>query len=124
MGNEESSTSTAISGGGFVGDNAGIMAVKILVVGGAGVGKTWLVKRCVQHPVVDGGKRGGGVVEGNRLEVSLLSVRGKNDGDVMQLHLWDVPSTETQTGRTPILYTGARLCLIVADITNQSSFGE
>ena len=34
-----------------------------------------------------------------------------------QVHLWDVPSAESATGRTPIWYEGARGFLVVADVS-------
>lgn len=114
MGNETSASATTST---MVSDDAVIKVAKILIVGSRGVGKTSLVQRCVQHRV-----EGKAISQANRLDVSLVSIR-QASGAVLQLHLWDVPSSESSSGRTPILYANAQRVVIVVDACNLASFG-
>lgn len=80
------------------------------------MGKTSLARRCVQHQIVTQS-------DPSRIDVSLLSVQ-RQGGSILQLHLWDIPSVESQKQRTPILYANARVCLIVVDVSAAASFGK
>ncbi len=97
---------------------------KVLVVGGAGTGKTSLVRRFLHNVPPDADYK-----PSTQLDFSLLSVliAGGGSGEplqALQLHLWDVPAAEEKTGRTPIFYSHLSCVFIVADATRTASFEE
>ena len=79
--------------------------VKIIVCGGADSGKTSLIQRH-QHNHFEPAYR-----PSQQVDMSLLT-QGP-----FQMHLWDIPGSESASGRTPVFYEGAAAFLVVADVT-------
>lgn len=79
---------------------------KFVVVGASGSGKTCLIQRHIHGLFLRESRPSASV------DFSLVAV-----DDETQVHVWDVPGSESATGRTPIWYEGASVVFVVADVS-------
>lgn len=86
--------------------------VKICVLGGPSVGKTALLyAHCMRSFPKE-------YRASSSPDFFLLTRPG------FQVHLWDIPSCEDRTGRTPMLFSDCKGFFVVADVSSKSSLDD
>ena len=89
-------------------------ALKIVVIGNAGVGKTCVTTRLIQDRFTDYPQSTvGAMYIAHRMEV---------DGKRVNLHLWDTAGQERLRVIAPLYYRDADIVIFVYDLTNVKSF--
>ena len=89
-------------------------AIKIVLLGDSGVGKTSIVTRYVSGTLLENVKPTVGAAF-----VTKDIVVGKNN---FELLIWDTAGQEVYRGLAPIYYRNARIAVIVFDVAMSSSF--
>jgi small GTP-binding protein len=90
--------------------------LKVVIVGEAGVGKTNLLKHLLQQPFSAAER----ATESYDRHSSFVQL----GQEIIRLEIFDTAGQEKYRSLAPIFYRGARLALIVYDVTNRQSFSE
>lgn len=90
-------------------------AVKVVIVGDSGVGKSNILSRFVLNEFSNDCRATVGV------ELSTKSYQ-INNSKIIKLHLWDTAGQERFKSVTSAYYRGVRGAIVVYDITNKDSF--
>ena len=88
--------------------------LKAILIGDSGVGKTNLIRTCLNQPFVDGKEP---TISGSFLEKK-LEIEGKK----FSVYLWDTAGQEKYRGVTKLFFKGSQLVILVYDITSLESF--
>ena len=95
-------------------DDQSEMVFKVVLVGDMNVGKTNIVSRYIRNEFHEDSK--------NTVGVEFLSKQFKIEGHNIKAQIWDTAGSEKFRSITTQYYKGAKGCLVVYDITDQSSF--
>lgn len=88
--------------------------IKICLLGGAGVGKTSIIKRFNDGSFEER--------ENVTLGAQFLLKMFEYDGEVYQLHIWDTAGTERYAPLANMYYRDAQAAILVYDVTSEESF--
>lgn len=95
-------------------DDQSEMVFKVVLVGDMNVGKTNIVSRYIRNEFHEDSK--------NTVGVEFLSKQFRIEGHNIKAQIWDTAGSEKFRSITTQYYKGAKGCLVVYDITDQSSF--
>ena len=88
--------------------------LKAILIGDTGVGKTNLIRTCLNQPFVDGYEP--------TITGSFLQKKIEIDGKKFSVYLWDTAGEEKYRGVTKLFFKGSQIVILVYDITNSESF--
>jgi small GTP-binding protein len=91
-------------------------AVKAVLIGDSGVGKTALIQR------VTSGRFSSDL--GPTIAVGFLQYELNHNGSVVPFQIWDTAGADTYRTLVPIYMRNAQIALLVFDLTNRESFNN